>query len=257
MEVVQGQDSIATQHRCRTLSELLLLLLAEARYASSTGRIALRMEALPLRRHAIRASLLPRVHRPVEQPTLTRGSYEQSQPSTTEEGLSLVAGAIENESIDTTTHPSTNQEPHMSEPFQGARLQFRAFRPDRVLDTTGAEANLELIRHSRNRLAEQRHSLSRRCDMRRPKEIEHLDPLPSPRRTHFQTSHAAALAVSRALHLFDTFQGMPQTDPTRDLHRQGDFANTSLSERPGLPLGPSRRPVLPWVVSGHRRAGRG
>lgn len=30
------------------------------------------------------------------------------------------------------------------------------------------------------------------------------------------------------LHLFDTFSGMPATDPRRDLHQPGDFADTSL-----------------------------
>ncbi len=30
------------------------------------------------------------------------------------------------------------------------------------------------------------------------------------------------------LHLFDTFQGMPGTDPKKDLHKRGDFADTSL-----------------------------
>jgi O-methyltransferase len=30
------------------------------------------------------------------------------------------------------------------------------------------------------------------------------------------------------LHLFDTFSGMPETDVDKDLHRYGDFANTSL-----------------------------
>jgi O-methyltransferase len=30
------------------------------------------------------------------------------------------------------------------------------------------------------------------------------------------------------LHLFDTFAGMPQTDETLDLHRKGDFSDTSL-----------------------------
>lgn len=30
------------------------------------------------------------------------------------------------------------------------------------------------------------------------------------------------------LHLFDTFQGMPDTDSKRDLHRKGDFADTDL-----------------------------
>lgn len=30
------------------------------------------------------------------------------------------------------------------------------------------------------------------------------------------------------LHLFDTFEGMPETDPQKDLHKKGDFADTSL-----------------------------
>ena len=38
----------------------------------------------------------------------------------------------------------------------------------------------------------------------------------------------AELAGERPLHLFDTFQGMPETDPERDLHRPGDFADTDL-----------------------------
>jgi O-methyltransferase len=33
----------------------------------------------------------------------------------------------------------------------------------------------------------------------------------------------------KALHLFDTFCGMPETDAKRDLHRQGDFDDTSLA----------------------------
>jgi hypothetical protein len=33
----------------------------------------------------------------------------------------------------------------------------------------------------------------------------------------------------RLLHLFDTFSGMPETDPTRDTtHKAGDFADASL-----------------------------
>jgi len=32
----------------------------------------------------------------------------------------------------------------------------------------------------------------------------------------------------KRLHLFDTFAGMPETDPQRDLHAAGDFADTSL-----------------------------
>ena len=31
------------------------------------------------------------------------------------------------------------------------------------------------------------------------------------------------------LRLFDTFQGMPDTDPSFDLHKKGDFADTSLN----------------------------
>jgi O-methyltransferase len=38
--------------------------------------------------------------------------------------------------------------------------------------------------------------------------------------------HAAGGA--EILRLFDSFAGMPETDPTRDLHRAGDFAHTSL-----------------------------
>jgi O-methyltransferase len=30
------------------------------------------------------------------------------------------------------------------------------------------------------------------------------------------------------LFLFDTFKGMPETSPTKDHHKQGDFSNTSL-----------------------------
>jgi O-methyltransferase len=30
------------------------------------------------------------------------------------------------------------------------------------------------------------------------------------------------------LHLFDTFEGMPRTDPGVDLHEQGDFADTNV-----------------------------
>ena len=34
----------------------------------------------------------------------------------------------------------------------------------------------------------------------------------------------------RELLLFDTFQGMPETDAVKDLHRKGDFADTSLEQ---------------------------
>jgi O-methyltransferase len=35
--------------------------------------------------------------------------------------------------------------------------------------------------------------------------------------------------TDRQCHLFDTFEGMPDTDPNEDLHRRGDFSDTSLS----------------------------
>jgi O-methyltransferase len=38
----------------------------------------------------------------------------------------------------------------------------------------------------------------------------------------------AAAAPDRTLHLFDTFEGLPDQDPSRDLHRRGDFQDTSL-----------------------------
>jgi O-methyltransferase len=38
-----------------------------------------------------------------------------------------------------------------------------------------------------------------------------------------------AVKRERLLHLFDTFRGMPETDPVRDtMHRAGDFADASL-----------------------------
>jgi len=37
----------------------------------------------------------------------------------------------------------------------------------------------------------------------------------------------AELLPDRTLHLFDTFEGMPETDATRDLHKRGDFSDTS------------------------------
>jgi O-methyltransferase len=35
-------------------------------------------------------------------------------------------------------------------------------------------------------------------------------------------------ARSKKLYLFDTFEGMPETDPTKDLHVKGDFSDTSV-----------------------------
>jgi len=37
-----------------------------------------------------------------------------------------------------------------------------------------------------------------------------------------------ALGKNQTLHLFDTFAGMPETNPVHDLHKAGDFADTSL-----------------------------
>lgn len=42
-------------------------------------------------------------------------------------------------------------------------------------------------------------------------------------------AHVAG-AAGRTLHLFDTFEGMPETDLARDLHATGEFADTSLAE---------------------------
>jgi len=38
----------------------------------------------------------------------------------------------------------------------------------------------------------------------------------------------AQSGIARSMRLFDTFEGMPETDPTRDLHNRGDFSDTSL-----------------------------
>jgi O-methyltransferase len=38
----------------------------------------------------------------------------------------------------------------------------------------------------------------------------------------------------RCLHLFDTFDGMPPTDPSRDWHRQNDFRDTSVETVSGF-----------------------
>ncbi|HEV2692371.1 MAG TPA: TylF/MycF/NovP-related O-methyltransferase [Verrucomicrobiae bacterium] len=35
-------------------------------------------------------------------------------------------------------------------------------------------------------------------------------------------------APEKRLHLFDTFEGMPATDPIKDIHQKGDFSDTSL-----------------------------
>lgn len=39
---------------------------------------------------------------------------------------------------------------------------------------------------------------------------------------------ATTAGTGKTLHLFDTFAGMPETDSQRDLHKKGDFSDTSL-----------------------------
>ena len=56
------------------------------------------------------------------------------------------------------------------------------------------------------------------------------------------------------LHLFDTFAGMPDTRPDRDLHKAGDFSNTSVAAVSML-IGPSERVhfhpgIIPDTFSG-------
>jgi len=34
----------------------------------------------------------------------------------------------------------------------------------------------------------------------------------------------------KTLHLFDTFEGMPETDKNADLHKRGDFRDTNLKD---------------------------
>jgi len=41
---------------------------------------------------------------------------------------------------------------------------------------------------------------------------------------------AEVMSPSKALHLFDTFSGMPETMKDKDFHVQGDFSDTSLRE---------------------------
>ena len=38
----------------------------------------------------------------------------------------------------------------------------------------------------------------------------------------------AHVAQNKQVHLFDTFSGMPAADPSKDLHKAGDFSDTSL-----------------------------
>lgn len=42
------------------------------------------------------------------------------------------------------------------------------------------------------------------------------------------TAYLIAQYSSKHLHLFDTFEGMPEPDPKLDLHKKGDFSDTSF-----------------------------
>lgn len=42
---------------------------------------------------------------------------------------------------------------------------------------------------------------------------------------------------SRRLRLFDTFTGLPEPDPQRDLHRKGDFSDTSVERVTAVVMG--------------------
>lgn len=46
--------------------------------------------------------------------------------------------------------------------------------------------------------------------------------------TAIMLAKVIAGAQNKRLRLFDTFEGMPETDPDRDFHRKGDFSDTSL-----------------------------
>jgi O-methyltransferase len=46
----------------------------------------------------------------------------------------------------------------------------------------------------------------------------------------------------KTLHLFDTFQGMPEVNTEKDFHRKGDFSDTSLETVR------SRLAIFPWTV---------
>lgn len=47
--------------------------------------------------------------------------------------------------------------------------------------------------------------------------------------TAIMLAEIIANTTTKRLRLFDTFSGMPETDPDKDYHRKGDFADTSLA----------------------------
>lgn len=70
---------------------------------------------------------------------------------------------------------------------------------------------------------------------------------------------AKSVAPDRTVHLFDTFEGMPATDPSRDVHREGDFSDVNvedvaayLSDCPNVRLYPGLFPATAEPVSSLR-----
>lgn len=62
---------------------------------------------------------------------------------------------------------------------------------------------------------------------------------------------ASALAeTGKQLHLFDTFSGLPETDPATDLHRQGDFADTCMDRVGALLAGFPGTRLYPGIFPG-------
>jgi O-methyltransferase len=63
-----------------------------------------------------------------------------------------------------------------------------------------------------------------------------------------------AYSAEKKLYLFDTFEGMPATDPKRDLHHKGDFADTSVEAVsaviPGLERCVVRKGFMPASFAG-------
>lgn len=69
----------------------------------------------------------------------------------------------------------------------------------------------------------------------------------------------ARTCPGKSLHVFDTFEGMPHHDDGADLHRTGDFADTSLdavraylADCPNVTLHPGRFPATAVELDGTR-----
>jgi O-methyltransferase len=60
----------------------------------------------------------------------------------------------------------------------------------------------------------------------------------------------AELVPDRPFHLFDTFSGMPETDPARDLHKAGDFADTDIESVRNYLSGHKNVTCVPGLIPG-------